>query len=341
MLLHVRDRRVAGRLGEKSKMMLVNSGKVIFSFVLAALFVALLIAPTSSAARAEEPALPPQAAQALDEIYSGNPDAGIAIARALEESEPRSPLGYTIQAEGLWWKIYCESCEIKWGMVDAWKGGKGPAADAYLALAGQVIHLANERLAQSETAEMHLYAGIGWALEARLYGLRGDHRKTAHAGVQARAECLRALKLDPGMADAEVALGLYNYYVDTLSPMLKVMRFFMGIPGGSKQEGIRQLQRGIDHGVLLSVDARFYLAKDLRTYDHQYEKALTFAEPLAARYPQNPIFQLLAGNLNAELGRDQVAASYFHAALKQRDPQTECVAHIEQIAASLLADIPR
>lgn len=298
--------------------------------------VTMAVALTSGPARAGEPPLPPQAARALDEIYSGNPDAGIATARALEQAAPEDPLGYTIEAEGMWWRIYCESCEIKWGMADAWNGGKGAAGDAYLALAGKVIKLAKERLAKSDTAEMHLYAGIGWALEARLYGLRGDRRKTAHAGVQARAEYLRALRLDPGMADAEVGLGLYNYYVDTLSPMLKVLRFFMGIPGGNKQEGFRQLQDGIARGVLLPVDARFYLAKDLRTYDHQYQQALTFAEPLAARYPRNAIFQLLVGNLNAELGRNQIAASYFHAALNSSAPNSTCNARIHKIANSYL-----
>jgi hypothetical protein len=311
--------------------------KYLPSFVLIPLVAAMVIAVTSGAARAAETALPPQAVHALDEIYGGNPDAGIATARALEEAEPQNPLGYTIEAEGMWWNIYCESCEIKWGMVDAWNGGKGAAGDAYLALAGKVIKLAKERLAKSDTAEMHLYAGIGWALEARLFGLRGDHRKTAHAGVQARAECLRALRLDPGMADAEVGLGLYNYYVDTLSPMLKVLRFFMGIPGGNKQEGFRQLQDGIARGALLPVDARFYLAKDLRTYDHQYEKALTLAQPLAERFPRNPIFLLLVGNLNAELGRNRVARSYFGAALKSPAPDPACDARMQKLAESLLA----
>jgi predicted Zn-dependent protease len=43
---------------------------------------------------------------------------------------------------------------------------------------------------------------------------------------------------------------------------------------------------------------------------------LTVAEPLATRYPQNPIFLLLVGNLNLELGRNEKAAEYFNAVLK-------------------------
>lgn len=299
-----------------------------------AIAVAFASAP---AARAAGIALPPQAAHALDQIYSGDPDAGISTARAIEQSDPQNPLGYAIEAEALWWKIYCESCEIQWGMVDAWKGGKGAEGDAYVKLAEKVVQLANAQLASKDSAEMRLYAGMGWALQARLYGLRDDRRKTAHAGVQARAQFVRALKLDPGLADADVGLGLYNYYVDTLSPFVKFLRIFMGIPGGSKEDGIRQLQTGMDRGVLLPIVARFYLAKNLRTYDHRYDQALSIAEPLVARYPQNPVFLLLAGNLNVELGRGDAAARYFRSALDLPDPDTACASHTSKIANEFLA----
>jgi len=299
--------------------------------------VALLAALASAPARAGQITLPEQASRALDEIYAGNPDDGIASAQAMEHAQPQSPLGYAIEAEARWWKIYCESCDVQWGMIDAWKGGKGPGSNAYLYLAAKVVRLANEPLASPDTAEMHLSAGMGWALQARLYGLRNDRGKTAHAGVEARKEFLRALKLDPSMADADVGLGLYNYYVDTLSPLLKFLRFFMGIPGGSKKDGIRQLENGMNHGVLLATVARFYLAKNLRTYDHQYEQALSVAEPLTKRYPRNPIFLLLVGNLNAELGRDQAADTNFRAALNAPATDTACAMRVHKIANSFLS----
>ncbi len=184
---------------------------------------------------------------------------------------------------------------------------------------------------------MHVYVAIGFALKARLYGLRDRKRDIAHAGVAARSECLRALQLDPDMADATAALGLYNYYVDTLSGIAKVLRFFMGIPGGDKQEGIRQMKIGMKRGAFLAVDTRFYLAKNLRTYDRHYDEALEIAEPLATRYPRNPIFLLLLGNLNAELGRSAKAAEYFHAAQTAPIADPACAAHARDLANSLLA----
>jgi hypothetical protein len=217
-------------------------------------------------ARAGDIAIPPEAAQAMDKIYGGDPDSAIPIAQSLQQAQPDHPLGYLLEAEADWWKFYCAACEIKWGMVDAWRRAKDSGDDAYLALADKVIHLAQMRLAKSDTAEMHVYAGIGAGLKARLYSLRGENRNVARSGVSSRAEMLRALQLDPEMPDAIAGLGFYNYYVDTLSSAVKILRFLMGIPGGSKEEGIRQMEIGMDRGVLLAADSRFYLAKNLRTF---------------------------------------------------------------------------
>lgn len=226
-------------------------------------------------------------------------------------------------------------------MLDAWRRPKAREDEAYFALADRAISLARDQLAKSDSADMHLYAGLGLALKARLYALRDDKRATAHAGVAARAEFVRALELDPDMADATAGLGLYNYYIDALSTIAKMLRFFMGIPGGNKEEGIRQMHVGIDHGVMLAVDSRFYLAKNLRTYDQRYQDALPIAKPLVTRYPHNPIFLLLVGNLNEEIGYNDKAAEYFHDVLALPDSPSDlaCATRVRHLATSFLASL--
>jgi len=272
----------------------------------------------------------------MADIYAGEPDAAIPIARAIQESRPDHPLGYLLEAEADWWNIYCAACQIKWGMIDDWSHGKRPSHDAYLKLADKIIALAKAQLAQSETAEMHLYVGLGYAMKARVYDERDERRNVARSGVAARTEFLRALQLDPDLADATAGLGFYNYYVDTLSPVVKILRFFMGIPGGNKETGIRQMKEGAQNGVLFAVDARYYLAKNLRTFDLKYADALEIAQPLVERYPRNPIFLLLVGNLNAELGRKDQAANYFNAALNAPVADEDCAARVKELANAFL-----
>ena len=276
---------------------------------------------------------------ALDLIYGGDPDAAIAVARTIERDDPQNPIGYLLEGEALWWKRYCEACEIKYGMMEAWTHEKRGEDENYFALTDKAVELGKQELAKGETAEVHFFVGMGYALKVRVYGLRNENRNAARAAVNARAEMIRALELDPQLADATGALGLYNYYVDTLSPVVKLLRFFMGIPGGNKELGVKQMKIGMDQGSMLAVDLRFILARALRQYDQRYEEALSIAEPLTMRYPQNPLFLLLVGNLNAELGRKQTARDYFARVTQSSNANAVCAERSRTMAGSFIASL--
>jgi tetratricopeptide (TPR) repeat protein len=296
-------------------------------------FLALIF--SSRTAHASPLNLPDTARQGLDLLYAGHPDDAITQFRQVQAADPGSPLGYILEAEARWWQIYCEACEIKWNTIDAYERPRIAADDDYLRLTGKVTSIAESRIAQADSAEMQLYAGIGWAQRARLLGLRNDRRATARAGVNARTHLLRCLQLDPGMADAYSGLGLYNYYVDTLSPIARFLRFFMGIPGGSKAEGVRQLEIAMEKGTLTRVNARFYLAKNLRMYDHEYARSLEILLPLMEEFPRNPIFQLLQGDILAKLGRKDPAAESFREAGEFSSGDTLCDRHLHVLAEEL------
>ncbi len=232
-------------------------------------------------------------------------------------------------------------------MVDDWKRSKSERKnpegvnedDAYLAVADKAIELAGAGIARADNASDHLYAGMAYAQKANLFGLRGENRAVARVAVSARAEFIRAIELDPQMADATAGLGLYNYYVDSLSAAVKVLRFFMGIPGGSKEEGLKQLETGMASGVLMKVTARFYLSKNLRNFDYQYARAAAYLGPLIAQYPQNPTYQLLMANLEIEQGHNAEATTRLHAIQQLAIPNPECAARTKKIAAEFLASI--
>jgi tetratricopeptide (TPR) repeat protein len=283
--------------------------------------------------------LPSSADPVIDQIYSGDLSAAIEGARRLQQEQPTHPLGYLLEAEALWWKIWCTSAEFKYGMTYPRHRAKLAADQHYFELAAKATSLAEAQIAQQETAETQFYAGMGDALVARIYALRGENRNAARAGVRARERLLRAVALDPGLADAYLGLGLYNYYADTLSAAARVLRFFMGIPGGSKQEGIRQLERAIAEGTLTPPEARFYLAINLHNYDQKYEQALQIAAPLADKYSSNPLFQLIRGDLYAKLGRRKLAEQCYRHAAALRISDPECQAHLQNLVKASLAAI--
>jgi tetratricopeptide (TPR) repeat protein len=302
-------------------------------------WILLGLAAASPFARAQSLNLPDAARQGLDLLYAGRPADAVVQFRQLQAANPGGPLGYLLEAEARWWQIYCEACEVKWNTIDAWERPRIAAEDDYLALAQKATSIAESQIARSDSPKMRLYAGIGWSFRARLLGLRSDHRGTARAGVNARAHLLRCLQLDPRMADAYAGLGLYNYYVDTLSTIARVLRFFMGIPGGSKAEGIRQLEIAMEQGDLTRVDARFYLAKNLRTFDQEYARSLQIFSPLADEFPRNPLFRLLQADIQAKLGRTEQAAASFRQAQQFSSGDTTCERHVRALAEQSVAGL--
>jgi hypothetical protein len=285
--------------------------------------------------------LPAGTAAILDNIYSGRSDLAIAGARQLQQQSPDEPLGYILEAEALSWKIWCAAAEYKYGMTMARHKEKQSADQAYLELTSKALLLAETKLKVHESAEMYFYAGMAEALAAKMHGLRSENRNAAHDGVRAREHLNRALASDPSLADADLGLGLYDYYVDTLSATARVLRFFMGIPGGSKADGIRRLEHAMLDGQLTRSSARFYLAINLHNYDQRYEEALQILTPLVQQYPGNPVFLLAQGDLYGKLGRNSQALAAYHAAataaanLRDEACQKKIEALVQQSAAAI------
>jgi len=312
----------------------------------ASIFLFLFAVSAAPGAAAKKLNAPLEAREGLRHMYAGDTPRAIELFRKVQQAQPDSPLGYLLEVNALWWKMYCAACEIKWNTIDAYKRGKLSEDDEYFRLADKAIALGVAQLAKSPSAEMNLYVGMGYALKARLHGLRVEAKPVARAGVKAREYLLRAAQLDPELGDAYTGLGLYNYFVDALSWWAKMLRFFMGIPGGTKKEGTRLLERALREGDMSVGEARFYYAKNLRNYDQKYAEAVALLEPLVREFPTNPLFQLVLGDMHVKLGHYALATKYFLAAKTlatshASGSDSACSARVQQVADAALALLPR
>jgi tetratricopeptide (TPR) repeat protein len=307
----------------------------------AALSLLAFLSPALACAQALN--VTPAAQSTLNQIFSGDLTAAIDSAHKLQQDRPDHPIGFLLEDEALSWKIWCNSAEYKYGMSYVRRRAKLPGDDHYFDVASKIIQISEHHIAASgdtaATADMQFYAGMGDALFARLYGIRSETKLAAHYGVRARERLIRAEALDPNLADADFGLGLYNYYADTLSSMAKMLRFFIGIPGGSKPDGIRQLNHAISEGTLTPVEARFFLTLCLHNYDQKYEQALEVSAPLEEKYPTNPIFHLIRGDLYAKLGRKDQAIAAYRAAAAQHLTDPESDSHVQALIHTSLQSL--
>ena len=255
---------------------------------------------------------------ALERVRQGHYEQAIVSARELQVSYPEHPFLSMIAAEANFGLLYCETGHITsleiWNVADRNSSSyDGKFFDAV----EKSLETSQKMRQKPETAALGaLYAGLARGVRTRLYTLRGETMNAASEGKQMRADLLEAVAQDPSLtSDADLGLGAYNYYADILSPLLKVIRFLLGIPGGDRKKGLEQLQTAAEHASLVAVEAQYELARINGLYEKRYAEALRMLQKLSEQYPENALY-LLSAAYQADLaGQKDVAAEYARKAM--------------------------
>jgi tetratricopeptide (TPR) repeat protein len=256
----------------------------------------------------------------LDLLMNGDVGQALALFKQIQEQSPEDPLGYLLAADATWWKIYLTTADlVDPDVFDVVYSKSSPDDPSFDNLVDTAIHKATSQIPSGrDLARNELYEGLAYALRARFEGLRDHDLAVARASKKMRALLLAASRADPGLVDADAGLGLYNYFVDTLPAFVKMLRFFIGLPGGSRELGLRQLRHAADQGDLVRAEAKFYLAKDFsRASERQYETSLQLFQELSREYPRNLLWKLLIGSLEVRLGRGPDGEAIYGEVLAQ------------------------
>jgi tetratricopeptide (TPR) repeat protein len=273
------------------------------------------------------------AARGVSMMMDGDLDGAIEVFQQIEQKDPASPLGYVLEANVTWWKIYYYSANLTDPDVfDVANMEATPYDSHFEDLDSVAIHKAEARIHQHEDlARSYLYEGFAYALRARLEGLHDRDLATARAGKKMRSHLLRALEIDPSLTDADLGVGIYNYFVDTLPGIVKFLSLFIMLPGGDRTEGLHQLQVCAEKGELARAEAKFYLAKDYtRANEGQFEKSLRLFGELQEEFPHNPLWPMLIGGLNYRLGRPQKGEEIYRQVYQRtagKDSEVEKAVH--------------
>ncbi len=281
-------------------------------------------APAGATAFTPDEQLLPAARRGMFELLNGDPDGAMRIFQEIERGHPDSPLGYLLAADATWWKIYLTTGNlVDPDVFDVVSKATSPYDASFETLAQEAIHRAEARArAKQDLARSLLDEGMAYGLLARFYGLHDEDLPTARAGKKMRALLLRALQLDPNLTDAYLGVGIYNYFVDTLPEIVKLLKFFIGLPGGSRELGLQQLELAATKGDTVRGEAQFYLAKDFsRGNERQYGRSRQLFHQLAAEYPGNPLWTLVEGSLEIRLGHRDPGRELYRQAVEKSAAQ--------------------
>lgn len=139
-------------------------------------------------------------------------------------------------------------------------------------------------------AEAWFYLGGSIGARAQWRVLRGQTLAAARDGKRLKNALERTLALDPALQDAYFGIGLYHYYAAVAPMAARMMRWLLLLPGGNREQGLREMLSARRGGQLLRSEADYQLHVVYLWYEKQTPRALELLSALAARYPHNPHF---------------------------------------------------
>lgn len=274
----------------------------------------LLTATGAAAPRGQQPSL--RGVDALTRVYDLILDARFEQAEAElgRACGPAPPEACDVLAATAWW----------------WRIQLDPANRAH----DQAFNTAVERAIRSSDAwtvraprdpQAWFYLGAAYAARVQWRVLRDEKLAAARDGKRIRDALETAIELDPSFDDAYFGLGLYKYYADVAPTAAKILRFLLLLPGGDKEDGLREMLRARDKGRLLKGEADYQLHVIYLWYEQQTDRALRLLRSLQERYPRNPLFPMQIADIQDAYQHDVTASLDTWRALltAARDDRTE------------------
>ena len=179
----------------------------------------------------------------------------------------------------------------KWANLEYLEEESDPALDKeYAQLTDNAIDTGRKWI-DKHPGDANAYLALGgmYGLRARLAMLQHRWIKAYFEGKKAISNTRKAVKINPGLYDAYLGLGLYEYYAGTLPGAIK---FFASlVMRGDVHKGIEYLTLCKDKGYFNAFAAKLLLIEIYTQHGGKYADtalALKWARELRAAYPQRP-----------------------------------------------------
>lgn len=164
-----------------------------------------------------------------------------------------------------------------------------------------------------------------WFAHGAAYGARAQWRverrervAAARDGKHIKNALEQALTLDPTLHDAKFGLGMYRYYADVAPAALRMLRWFLLLPGGDREAGLRQMIEARDRGTIIRGEADYQLHLIYLWYEDRPHDALALMRSLEQRHPDNPLFPLLEARIHDVYFHDERTSEIVLRALMAR-----------------------
>src|SRR5215203_2455962 len=242
-------------------------------------------------------------AEGFDALYNLDYEAARRRFRDIATAFPAHPAGYELLAASLWLKTLNESRRLQASLYnnEGFYKEKDDKVDPkvqaeFRELTRKTKELCEARLkADPKDTDALYYLGAVEGLKAAWGSMVERSFMSAMTnGKDSVGHHRDLIKIDPTYIDAKVTIGMYDYVVGALPPLVKLGATFIGYRG-SKKRGIATLEEVARDGHYARDDAKTMLIALLKR-ERRYREAYNYASELAAKYPRNYLLKMEAAD---------------------------------------------
>lgn len=225
-------------------------------------------------ARAMRPEDEQVARRGLDALFNADYDQADRLFMEALQARPGDPALSLGAAASAWWRM-----ENDFALPGSPEERKFSAA-----VEGAISDA--KAAARQDDAEAYLYLGAAYGLRGRWEAARKRWFSAYLDGRRSYKAEKKAVKLNPELYDAYLGLGAFDYYVATLSRVVRALAF---TSGGDKGKGLSELKLAAEKGRFSPAAAKLLLAGLDWTFEKNPQDAWALCQELHARYPDSPL----------------------------------------------------
>jgi tetratricopeptide (TPR) repeat protein len=157
-----------------------------------------------------------------------------------------------------------------------------------------------------------------------LKSVRDSWLKAAEDGREALNLLDRASEMQPNNKDAQLGIGIYNYFAEYVPDKYPATKPLMIIfPKGDKIKGLMQIKETAANSRFARVEANYILAYLYLIYEKNFSEAENYSKKLFIEFPENAVFEKFVYTSYVGLGRfDEAMAGWKNIVAKGENKQT-------------------
>ena len=262
---------------------------------------AIAVADGSTVEKADSTSYEVKLQKGIEAFYKTNWNRAATIFNELQSKSPEDSRAFFFDAMIPFWEYYF--------------GGNSPkAADRFLERSQKAISISRQQLDENprDTTMVLMLSGL-YGYQSLVAANESRYKTAIQSGMTGFKYTRQLLSLDADDPKALIGKGMFYYMVGSVPNGLQWVTNMIGMSADT-EEGFKALKKAARSNSYVSNDAKMILAY-LYEREDEYEKARSYLEDLAQKYPENVIFQYNLGRMYEKCGQPTKAKTKYQKVL--------------------------